>query len=198
MLPKWTIGTRRFNSTCVVALALLSSAVGAQGQRTDASVEDIVILRSLRLSRIAPTGFCAASRTGFTEATMEDRYDFKAVATDAASGRVTNANGARAGSLHACFGATADSLVVNFYAEGEVGGMSLVGRGQCRTTKRDFPETGFTLFACQLDLTGLPPEYVGGQLTTNTLQSRTTLGADTDPPGYTQPSIATIRLWKKR
>ena len=76
--------------------------------------------------------------------------------------------------------------------------MSLVGRGQCRTTKRDFPETGFTLFACQLDLTGLPAEYVGGQLTTNTLQSRTTLGADTDPPGYTQPSIATIRLWKKR
>jgi hypothetical protein len=54
------------------------------------------------------------------------------------------------------------------------------------------------LFACQLDLTGLPPEYVGGQLTTNTLQSRTTLGSDTDPPGYTQPSIATIRLWKKR
>lgn len=76
--------------------------------------------------------------------------------------------------------------------------MSLVGRGQCRTTKRDFPETGITLFACQLDLTGLPPEYVGGQLTTNTLQSRTTLGSDTDPPGYTQPSIATIRLWKKR
>jgi hypothetical protein len=99
-----------------------------------------------------------------------------------ASGRVTNANGASAGSLHACFGATADSLVVNFFAEGEVGGMSLVGRGQCRTTKRDFPETGFTLFACQLDLTGLPPEYVGGQLTTNTLQSRTTLGADTEPP----------------
>jgi hypothetical protein len=90
--------------------------VGAQGQRSDARVEDIVILRSLRLSRIAPTGFCAASRTGFTEATIEDRYDFKAVATDAASGRVTNANGARTGSLHACFGATADSLVLNFFA----------------------------------------------------------------------------------
>ena len=53
-------------------------------------------------------------------------------------------------------------------------------------------------FACQLDLTGLPPEYVGGQLTTNTLQSRTTLGAETDPPGYTQASIATMRVWKKR
>ena len=76
--------------------------------------------------------------------------------------------------------------------------MSLIGRGECRTTRSDFPETGFTLFACHLDLTGLPPGYVGGQLTTNTLQSRTMLGLDTDPPGYTQPSIATIRLWKKR
>jgi hypothetical protein len=79
-----------------------------------------------------------------------------------------------------------------------VGGTSLVGRGQCRTTKRDFPEAGISLLTCQRDLTGLPAAYVGGQLTTNTISSRTTLGADTDLPGYTQPSIATIRLWKKR
>jgi hypothetical protein len=113
------LSTRRFSLASVVALALLSGAVGAQGLRSDAGVEDIVILRSLRLSRIAPTDFCAASRTGFTEATIEERYDFKAVATDAASGRVTNDNGARAGTLHACFGPTPDSLLFNFYAEGE-------------------------------------------------------------------------------
>ena len=76
--------------------------------------------------------------------------------------------------------------------------MPLVGRGQCRTTKRDYPEAGITVMTCQLDLKGLPSEYVGGQLTTNTLGSRTLLGADTDPPGYTQPSIATVRLWRKR
>jgi hypothetical protein len=76
--------------------------------------------------------------------------------------------------------------------------VSVVGRGECRPTKPDFPEAGITLFACHLDLTGLPPEYVGGQLTTNTLQSRTLLWSDTDLPAYTQPSIATIRLWKRR
>jgi hypothetical protein len=198
MLPHWPLHTRRRYAVFALALGLLSSSVGAQSQRTDAGVEEIVILRSLRLSRIAPTDFCAASRTGFAQATIEDRYDFKAVATDAASGKVTNANGPRAGTLHACFAPTSDPLVVSFYAEGEVGGLSLVGRGQCRTMKRDFPETGISLLACQLDLTELPAGYVGGQLTTNTLASRTTLGADTDPPGYTQPSIATVRLWKRR
>ena len=189
---------RRRQATLALILSLLSFPVAAQTPRASAPVEDIVILRSLRLSRIAPTEFCAQSRTGFSQATTEDRYDFKPVVTDAASGNVTNANGARAGTLHACFGSTPDSQVSSFYAEGEVGGVSLVGRGQCRTTKRDFPESGITAMTCVLDLTGLPARYVGGQLTTNTIQSRQVLGAESDPPGYTQPSIATVRLWKKR
>jgi hypothetical protein len=198
MIPHRLLQMRRSYAVTALTLAMLSASVSAQTPRADAAVEDIVILRSLRLSRVTPTGFCGPSRTGFAEATSEDRYDFKAVATDAASGKVTNANGARVGVLHACFSPTSDPLILSFYAEGEVGGLSLVGRGQCRTTKRDFPETGITLFTCQLDLTGLPSAYVGGQLTTNTLASRTMLGAETDPPGYTQPSIATVRLWKKR
>jgi hypothetical protein len=176
----------------------MTPPTAAQAPRRDASPEEIVILRSLRLSRTKPTDFCAPSRTGFPPATSEDRYDFLAVATDAASGRVTSASGPRAGTLHACFGPSAEPGIASFYAEGEVGSLPLVGRGQCRTTKRDYPETGITVMTCQLDLTGLPSDYVGGQLTTNTLGSRTLLGADTDPPGYTQPSIATIRLWRKR
>jgi hypothetical protein len=198
MIPHRFLRSRRSSTVTALILAMLSSPVAAQTPRGDAAVEDIVILRSLRLSRVTPTDFCAPSRTGFSEATSEDRYEFKAVATDAASGKVTNVSGARAGTLHACFSPTPESLVVGFYAEGEVGGVSLVGRGQCRTTKRDFPETGISLLTCHLDLTGLPSAYVGGQLTTNTLASRAILGADTDPPGYTQPSVATVRLWKKR
>jgi hypothetical protein len=189
---------RRWHTVTALALAMLSSPITAQSPRPDAAVEDIVIVRSLRLSRITPTDFCAPSRTGFSEATAEDRHEFKAVATDAASGKITNASGARVGTLHSCLSPTSDPLIASFYAEGEVGGISLVGRGQCRTTKRDFPETGISLFTCQLDLTGLPSAYVGGQLTTNTLVSRTMLGAETDPSGYMQMSIATVRLWKKR
>jgi len=197
-IPHRLLRIRRSYTVTTLILAMLSSPLAAQTPRADAAVEEIVILRSVRLSRVTPTDFCAPSRTGFSGATAEDRYDLKAVATDAASGRVTNVSGARAGALHACFSPTSDSLVVSFYAEGEVGGVSLVGRGQCRTTKRDFPEAGISLHTCQLDLTGLPSAYVGGQLTSNTLSSRAILGVDTDPPGYTQPSIATVRLWKKR
>jgi hypothetical protein len=192
----------RQNQRCgiavTVALVTLAASMSAQAPRVQAPVEEIVILRSLRLSRSKPTDFCAPARTGFPPATSEDRYDFLAVATDAATGKVTSASGPRAGTLHACFGPSPEAGIASFYAEGEVGSLPLVGRGQCRTTKRDYPETGITVMTCQLDLTGLPSQYVGGQLTTNTLGSRALLGADTDPPGYTQPSIATVRLWRKR
>jgi hypothetical protein len=40
--------------------------------------------------------------------------------------------------------------------------------------------------------------YVGGQLTFNTIRSLRNVGLETDPPGNTQPSMTTIRLWKKR
>ena len=49
-----------------------------------------------------------------------------------------------------------------------------------------------------MELGGLPQAYIGRQLTTNTIGTRIALGDRTDPPGYTQPSIATIRLWKRR
>ena len=50
---------------------------------------------------------------------------------------------------------------------------------------------------CFLDL-HISGGYIGGQLTTNTMRSRQLIGVITDPPGYTQNSIATIRLWKRR
>jgi len=36
-----------------------------------------------------------------------------------------------------------------------------------------------------------------GLLTTNTMTSGASFGGDTEPPGYTQASIATVRLWKE-
>ena len=51
---------------------------------------------------------------------------------------------------------------------------------------------------CQLVLDGLPAPNVGGLLTTNTITSKAGFGDETNPPGYTQASIATIRLWKSR
>jgi hypothetical protein len=70
--------------------------------------------------------------------------------------------------------------------------------GNCLLTRADYPEPGITGFRCYLDLSNLPPEYVGGQLTTNSINSRNTLGGVSDPPDYVQASIATVRLWKRR
>jgi hypothetical protein len=41
----------------------------------------------------------------------------------------------------------------------------------------------------------LTAPYVGGVLTTNAVTSQAAFGSEIDPPGYTQASIATIRLW---
>ena len=183
----------------VTAAASASSALAsAQAPSVRRHVEDIYIARSVRLSRVPATDWCAERHTGFPNADRgEDRYEFRAVATEAATGTVTSVTGAMVGDLHACFGATTDSLTSSFYAEGKLNGVPLVGRGTCRTTRRGFPEAGVDAATCQLDLSGLPQHYVGGQLTTNTILSRQLIGLVSDPPGYTQPSIATVRLWRR-
>jgi hypothetical protein len=102
------------------------------------------------------------------------------------------------GSIRMCNGPTADPSVFNFYGEGFLGSTPFRGVGECYGGKRDFPERGIGTTSCFLHLSGLPSQYVGGLLTTNTMWSRKGRGIDTDPPGYTEASIATIRLWRKR
>lgn len=79
-----------------------------------------------------------------------------------------------------------------------LGRTALKGIGDCRQTKSDFPERGLTAYQCFLDLSDPLGQYVSGQLTTNTMNSLNNLGLESDPPGYVQASIATIRLWKRR
>jgi hypothetical protein len=69
--------------------------------------------------------------------------------------------------------------------------------GQCTRLKTDFPEPGITVWTCFLELSGLKDPYKGGMLTTSTVDSRNPLGETSDPPGYTQPTIATVRLWRR-
>lgn len=76
--------------------------------------------------------------------------------------------------------------------------MSFRGNGECLALKVNFPKAGLFPVRCQLVLSGTPAPYVGGFLTTNTMTSKAAFGGVTEPPGYTQASIATIRLWKSR
>jgi hypothetical protein len=181
-----------------VAFLLLATRI-ASGQRgaTGAGVENIFVVRSVRLSRTAPTDYCSERRTALPPATFEDQYDFKAVATRSADGAVVNATATTVGHLHACFARSSDSVVV-WFAQGDLNGVQLTGRGDCRTDGREFPEPGISTWRCFLNLTGLTGGFAGGLLTTNTIQSRTLVGMESDPPGYTQPSIATVRLWRAR
>lgn len=190
----------------MTVLVLLLSAIAVQVVSTQtlsprhaqSPVEEIYVARSLRESRAAPTAFCAVDRTGFGEVQSEDRYTFRSVATRTSDGRVTDASVQSIGHLRGCVGQTADPLVANVYAEGQLSGVALIASGQCRAPRADNPEPGVTFMACSFELRGLPSPYLGGHLTTSTMVSRQAIGGISDPPGYVQPSIATIRLWKKR
>jgi hypothetical protein len=121
----------------------------------------------------------------------------RATATRASDGRMVDMNARTIGSIRACFGPASDPAVSNFYGEFNLGSVPFKGSGGCRG-RSDYPDKGLRSLNCSAELSGLPNGYVGGLLTTNSLTSLKTLGLDTDPPGYTQSSIVTIRLWKKR
>jgi len=162
--------------------------------------EEIYVLRSIREPQSSTGDWCTQERTGFAPLpTDADRkFSFWTVETRSSDGRVVNARASRASEVRVCFGSTADRAVSNFYGEGTIGGMPYVGTGDCRLVGADVPEKGLVLLRCVLTLRGLPPPYVGGMLVTSTIGSKAALGDATDPPGYTQSSIATVRLWKAR
>jgi hypothetical protein len=163
-------------------------------------VEEIYLLRSIREPGPATPGDCGPALTGFEPlATDAERvFSFWSVRSSADSGRVTDARLAKVAALRGCMGATAERPRQNFYADISLGSLTFHGKGECQALALDFPEPGLFPVRCQLLLSGLPPPYVGGLLTTNTMTSAAALGADSQPAGYTQASIATIRLWKER
>ena len=185
-------------SVIIGSLLLSGNPIQAQGSLKDRTLEDIHVVRSIRLSRAEPSEFCAQSRTTFADARYEDQYSFVAVTTAPHTGVITEALGAQAGSAHVCFGSTPDPAALNFYGEGELGGVKFTGLGKCTTLRSDLPETGLRVSHCFLNLSGLDDPYVGGLLTSNTIGSRKSLGPESDPAGYVQSSIATVRLWKRR
>jgi hypothetical protein len=166
----------------------------------DPVLEDIYILRSVREQHAPAADWCAASRTGFAPyATDAERhFSFWSVGTQPADGKVVDAAQARVAELRACFGPTQERTRQNFYAEIRLATLSFRGRGECLALMVDFPETGLFPVRCQLVLSDLPVPFVGGLLTTNTMTSGAAFGGVTEPAGYTQASIATIRLWRAR
>jgi hypothetical protein len=189
-------------ATAVGVVTLLSAGATPSGNaapRPKAALEEIYILRSIRERHEPAAGWCSSTKTGFEPlpSDAERFYSFWSLRVRP-DGRVVATKDSRAAELRGCFGATSEPARQNFYAEIKLGSLSFRGNGECLALKIDFPEPGLFPVRCQLVLSGLPAPYVGGLLTTNTVTSRAALGGDTDPPGYTQASIATIRLWKSK
>ncbi|HEY4141406.1 MAG TPA: hypothetical protein VGM57_08340 [Pseudolabrys sp.] len=166
----------------------------------ETALEEIHILRSIREPNQPADGWCSAAKTGFEPLPKDAArfYSFWSVQVRPDDGRVVGTKEKRVAELRGCFGATAEPPRQNFYAEVQLGSISFRGNGECLALKINFPEMGLFPVRCQLVLSGLPAPYVGGLLTTNTVTSQAAFGGGTNPPGYTQASIATIRVWKSR
>jgi len=178
--------------------SLHAPAIGWLPQH-DAAREQIHLLRSIREQHSPVSGWCARSRTGFEPlaADAERFFSFWSVGSNPEDGRVVDAQRTRVAELRACLGPTDERARQNFYAEIQLGSFSFQGRGECLAVMADFPAPGLFPVACRLVLSGLPAPFVGGLLTTNTIASNAAFGGMTEPSGYTQASIATIRLWKQ-
>jgi hypothetical protein len=182
-------------------MALFACAARAENASTPTvALEEIYVLRSIREQREPVANWCSAARTGFkpfpTDA--ERFFSFWSLRLRPEDGKVVDAEAARVAELRGCFGPTNERARQNFYAEVQLGSISFRGHGECLALRINFPEAGLFPVRCQLILSGLPAPFVGGLLTTNTMTSKAPFGGATEPPGYTQASIATIRLWRAR
>lgn len=183
--------------TSMLLLVIMMIYVGPVGSVE--SLEDIYVLRSIREARPSEPSRCDASKTGFDPyQTDADRFfTFWSVETRKSDGKMIDAKSVQVAELQGCFGPTADRTRQNFYAEIRLGEISFRGRGGYTALALDVPEPGMYPVRCHLILSELPAPYLAGLLTTNTITSRAGIGGQSDPPGYTQASIATNRLWRK-
>lgn len=161
----------------------------ADALQTNRGVEEIYITRNVRVSRTAPSSFCAAG--GFA-AQYEEVYEYHAATNP--SGSMTSTHSKTLGELRACLAST-DPATAVLFGKGVLNGVTFTTRGTC-VLRRDLPTSGFIVARCGEELTDLPQPYVGGQLVTNALSSTVPIGPDSSPSGYVQSGVSIFRLWR--
>lgn len=198
-------GARLLGAAFAAVAAILSGCSATPSAPTSGatpSYEDIFVLRSERKERVTPPTWCTPERAGFaplnSPTLLEDRFHFWSIETRVADGRISNPHAAVVGEIRACFGATATRGLFNFYLETKLGALTMTGKGECTFGVADLPEKDLLIARCTVPLKVASDEYTGGLLVTSSMGSKALLGLQTDPPGYTQSSIATIRLWRRR
>lgn len=177
-----------------------NAPVHSAASQAVASLEEIYVLRSIAERAEPIADACSAEKIGFEpfRTAGERFFSFWSMRTDPANGHVVEPQDQRTAQLRGCFGPGEEPARQRFHARIELGSSSFRGDGECRAVQIDFPQAGLFPVHCWLVLSELPAPYVGGLLTTNTLKTKSAFGGVSDPPGYTQASIATIRLWKSK
>jgi hypothetical protein len=195
-------GGRRIAGAARAAVLSAAAVCGAsspsRGAPTHHPVEEIYVLRSVRERHTPVADWCSPAKTGFAPLATDPERSFSFWSVTSVAGKVVDAKALRVAELRGCLGPSQERPRQHFYAEIKLGSLSFRGTGECVALALDFPEPGLVPVRCQLVLSGLPAPYVGGVLTTNTLTSKAAFGAESEPPGYIQASIATIRLWKTK
>ncbi len=153
-----------------------------------------------QLRRLPIADWCSPSRTGFQPLPDGGERDFSFWSINASSkdGKVVDAKREIVATIRVCLGPTNELPRQNFYAEINMNGTLLQGKGECKALKINYPEVGLFPVHCFALLDNLKSPYIGGVLTTNTITSKNPYGPETDPPGYDQASIATLRLWRSK
>ncbi|MCP4618582.1 MAG: hypothetical protein GY844_19375 [Bradyrhizobium sp.] len=178
-------------------------------QATNTGVESIFLVRSIRTIRYGgpggqgalPTDFCNSSR-GFDNLGSDDFYTFSSIETDVNSGLMGDGEKKTVGSVRACFStivtAPDGSKSLKMWGLGELAGIRVEGPGACEVLSTVEPDV--TPARCWFEMKALPNAdgFTRALLTTNTVFSKNVFGNVTDPPGYAQSSIATVRLWRPR
>lgn len=182
----------------LVTFCVLAAAQEPNSGPTGIGVEEVYIARTLVQSRVTPTPDCAQEKVSFAGVTVEQQFTLHSVTTRSNDGLLTNAKENTIGNAHGCVGPSGDPLTLNFYLEGVIGAIPFKAIGDCRWAMEDHPELGIRFLSCFLQLRDLPEGYVSGYLTSSTISSRQAVGEASDPFGYLQSSIATIRLWRRR
>ena len=160
---------------------------------SDAPFQELVYsLRSLRLSRQAPTAACAAA--GFTPV-VEDFLVFYSTRSRSRDGRIVNFSVRQVGSIIACFGLTSRPDLLNFYAPSiDIDGISASGTGECNYMYFNTPAQGSSYLRCFLRLD--VPGFSGGFLATNTASGTEIVQSDVSHFGTHESSFAIVRLWR--
>jgi hypothetical protein len=191
-----TLGGLLFASALTGCASMPGMGMFGASSPGEPEVEEIYVFRTTREQRLS--GLTPACGDAPFDSNAEDRYRLWSTRMRAGDGLMVDAQDQSVGEFRACFGAITDSLALPMYAWGRVGSMQFTGTGECSVFKPQFPAEQLVSLRCFLDIGGLPPQYVGGLITANTL-AVVPVGRTEAPnavTGYTSTSIMTMRVWK--